>query len=36
MLLVAGARDGNDGTPYLNEEDRAKLWKAHMSKTMID
>ena len=25
---------GNDGTLYLNEKDRAKLWKAHMSKIM--
>ena len=25
---------GNDGPLYLNEKDRAKLWKAHMSKIM--
>ena len=25
---------GNDRTLYLNEKDRAKLWKAHMSKIM--
>ena len=25
---------GNDGTFYLDEKDRAKLWKAHMSKIM--
>ena len=25
---------GNDGTLYRNERDRAKLWKAHMSKIM--
>ena len=25
---------GNDGTLYLDEKDRAKLWKAHMSKMM--
>ena len=25
---------GNDGTLYPNEKDRAKLWKAHMSKIM--
>ena len=25
---------GNDGTIYLNEKDRAELWKAHISKTM--
>ena len=25
---------GNDGTLYLNEKDRAKLWTAHMSKIM--
>ena len=24
---------GNDGTLYLDEKDRAKLWKAHMEKT---
>ena len=23
---------GHDGTPYLNEKDRAKLWKAHIMK----
>ena len=33
---VVGGRcmRGNDGTPYLDENDRAKLWKAHMSKIM--
>ena len=25
---------GNDGTLYLHEKDRAKFWKAHMSKIM--
>ena len=25
---------GNDGTLYLNEKGRAKLWKAHMSKIL--
>ena len=25
---------GNDGTLYLNEKNRAKIWKAHMSKLM--
>ena len=25
---------GDDGTLYLNEKDRAKLWKVHMSKIM--
>ena len=24
----------NDGTPYLNEKDSAKLWKAHVCKIM--
>ena len=27
---------GNDGTLYPNEKDRAKLWKVHMSKIMIE
>ena len=27
---------GNDGTLYLNEKDRAKLWKAHISKFMTE
>ena len=27
---------GNDGTQYLNEKDRANLWKAYMSKIMIE
>ena len=33
---VVGGRcmRGNDGTLYLSEKDRAKLWKAHMSKIM--
>ena len=33
---VVGGRcmRGNDGTLYLNEKDRAKFWKAHMSKIM--
>ena len=33
---VVGGRcmRGNDGTLYLDEKDRAKLWKAHMSKMM--
>ena len=25
---------GNDGTLYLNEKERAKLWKAHISKIL--
>ena len=25
---------GNDGTFYFNEKDRAKLWRAHMTKIM--
>ena len=31
---VVGGRcmQGNDGALYLNEKDRAKLWKAYMSK----
>ena len=35
---VGGGRciRGNDGTLYLNEKDRAKLWKEHMSKIMND
>ena len=33
---VVGGRcmGGNDGTFYLDEKERAKLWKAHMSKIM--
>ena len=33
---VVGGRcmQGNDGTLYLIEKDRAKIWKAHMSKIM--
>ena len=33
---VVGGRcmHGTDGALYLNEKDRAKLWKAHMSKIM--
>ena len=33
---VVGGRcmRGNDGTLYLNEKDRVKLWKAHMSQIM--
>ena len=33
---VVGGRcmQGNDGTLYLNEKDRAKLWKEHKSKIM--
>ena len=27
---------GNDGTTYFNEKDGAKLWKAHMSKIIIE
>ena len=27
---------GNDGTHYINEKDRAKFWKAHMSNIMND
>ena len=33
--VVGGrCRRGNDVTLYLNEKDRAKLWKAHMSKIL--
>ena len=32
-ILITDVVGGKDGTPYLNE-DRAKLWKAHMSKIM--
>ena len=33
--LVSGrCMRGNDGTLYLNEQDKEKHWKAHMSKTM--
>ena len=33
--VVGGScKRGNDGTLYHNKEDRAKLWKAQMSKIM--
>ena len=33
---VVGGRcmQGNDGTLFLNEKDKAKLWKVHMSKIL--
>ena len=31
-VVVGRCIEGNDGTLYLNEKDRAKLWKAHIPK----
>ena len=33
-VVVGRCMRRNDGTLYLNEKDREKLWKAHMSKLM--